>query len=311
MAVLILGGWIKLWQIYLTAFLLGGGMAMNQPVRTSLIPQLLEGRLLVNALSLNSIAINVTRLIGPASIGFLIAISGGNVGPAYVVSAVLYALILLSTTMIRMPLQEMTERTTSIARDLVDGFRYMLLENRTVLALVVMAAGPLAFAFSYMTLLPVFVTEVLNMGSSAFGLMQSISAVGALAGGLTLASRGDIPNKGRVMLATGVIYGVTVMLLGGLHVAVLAFGVVIFAGASQTVFRAANNSTLLQIAPPEMRGRVIGIMSIDAGIQSLAAILAGAVTDLWSVSVGLVTIGAICVGIVGLTWAVVPSVRRL
>ncbi|MCH8205515.1 MAG: MFS transporter [Chloroflexi bacterium] len=311
MAVLILGGWIRLWHIYLTAFLLGGGMAMNQPVRTSLIPQLLEGRLLVNALSLNSVAINVTRLIGPAAIGFLIAIAGGNVGPAYVVSAVLYTLVLLSTLMIRIPAQAVTERTTSIIGDMAEGFRYMLLENRTVLALVVMAAGPLAFAFSYLTLLPVFVTDVLGMGSSAFGLMQSVAAVGALVGGLTLASRGDIPNKGKVMLATGVTYGAVVMVLGGLHASLLAFGIMVLAGASQTIFRATNNSTLLQISPPQLRGRVVGIMSIDAGIQSLAAVLAGVMTDLWSVSAALVIIGAICVGIVSLTWVSAPSVRRL
>lgn len=67
MAVLVLTGAIRLWHIYVTAFLLGAGMAMNQPVRTSFIPQLLEGKLLVNALSLNSIAINVSRLIGPAA----------------------------------------------------------------------------------------------------------------------------------------------------------------------------------------------------------------------------------------------------
>ena len=79
MAILLLTGSIKLWHIYLTAFLLGSGMAMNQPIRTSFIPQLLEGRLLLNALSLNSIAINVTRLIGPALIGFMIAFAGDDV----------------------------------------------------------------------------------------------------------------------------------------------------------------------------------------------------------------------------------------
>ncbi|MCH8997168.1 MAG: MFS transporter, partial [Proteobacteria bacterium] len=73
MAVLLLTDSIRLWHVYLTSFLLGGGMALNQPVRTSFIPQLLDGRLLINAISLNSVAINVARLAGPAAIGFLMS----------------------------------------------------------------------------------------------------------------------------------------------------------------------------------------------------------------------------------------------
>ena len=310
-AVLILGDWIQLWHIYLTSLLLGLAMALNQPVRTSFIPQLLEGSLLVNALSLNSVAINVTRLMGPAAIGFLIAASGGNVGPAYVVATVMYVLILVSTFMIDAPSQAPSGRPLSIGRDLLEGFHYMLVENRMVLVLVVVAMGPLAFAFSYIVLLPVFVTEELGMGSSAFGLMQSVSAIGALAGGLTLASMGNVPHKGRVILITGLAYGAMVMLLGGLPVPLMAFAVVIVAGASQTVFRAANNSTLLEITPRRFQGRVVSITFLDMGVQALAAILAGIVTDLWSVSVGFLVIGGICVLIVGLVGLGVPAVRRL
>ncbi len=311
MAVLLLGGWIRLWHIYLAAFLLGGGMAMNQPVRTSFIPQLLEGGLLVNALSLNSIAVNVARLVGPAAIGFLIAAAGGNVGPAYVVASAMYVLILLSTMKIRVKSQPPGDRGASMGRELIEGFRYMLLENRTVLALIVLAMGPLAFAFSYAVLLPVFVTEVLHMGPSAFGLMQSIGAVGALTGGFTLASMGKVPHKGKVLLLTGLTYGFMVVLLGGLPVPIFAFGVVIVAGASQTIFRATNNSTLLEITPRRLQGRVVGMTFLDMGAQSVAAVLAGTVTDIWNVSVGLAVIGATCVAIVALIGLGVPTVRRL
>ena len=311
MAVLLVGGWIQLWHIYLTAFLLGGGMAMNQPVRTSFIPQLLERRLLVNAISLNSIAINVTRLAGPAAIGFLIAVAGGNVAPAYVVATVVYVLILVTTFMIDAPSESGARRDVSITTDLLDGFHYMLVENRMVLVLVVLAMGPLAFAMSYIVLLPVFVTEKLHMGPSAFGLLQSVSAIGALAGGLTLASMGNVPHKGRMLLITGVSYGAMVMLLGGLPVPMLAFAVVVVAGASQTVFRTANNSTLLEITPRQYQGRVVSATFLDMGVQSLAAILAGAVTDRWDVSMGFVVIGGICVLIVTFIGLAVPRVRRL
>jgi len=311
MAVLILGGWIRLWHLYATALLLGGGMAMNQPVRTSFIPQLLEGKLLVNALSLNSIAINISRLIGPAAIGFLIAFAGDNVGPAYVISSALYCLVVLSTFMIRQSGQPKKRKQASIGKDLIEGFRFIFVENRIVLALVVVAMGPLAFAFSYITLLPAFVTQELHMGSSAFGTLQSVAAIGSLVGGFTLASRSDIRHKGIVMLISGGAYGLLVVLLGGLPMPILAFGVVILMGASQTVFRTANNSSLLEITPSHLRGRVVSITFIDMGVQSLAAVLAGAVTDAWNVSAGLMVLGGIGFAIVAAVALAVPAVRRL
>ena len=311
MTVLLIGGWIQLWHLYLTAFLLGIGMSMNQPVRTSLIPQMLDGKLLLNALALNSVAINVTRLSGPAAIGLLIAVADGNVAPAYVVASLMYILIIISTVLIDFRSERITSREASFWGDLAEGFRYLLYQNRTALALVAIAAGPLAFGHSYITLLPVLVTEVLRSGPSTFGLIQSIGAVGALAGGLTLAARGSVRNKGVVMLATGVTYGGSVILLGAVGSLPLAFGVVIVIGASQTIFRAANNSTLLEITPRRLQGRIVSITFLDTGIQSAAAILAGMVTDAFSVSVGMAFLGAMCLGIIGMVAIGAPTVRKL
>ena len=311
MAVIILAGWVRLWHVYLTAFLMGGGMALNQPVRTSIIPQLLQGKLLVNAMSLNSIAINVTRLVGPAGVGFMIALAGDNVGPAYVVASGLYVLIVISTTMISYPGRPSDRPPASMATDLMEGFRYMLLENRTVLALVVLAMGPLAFAYTYVTLLPVFVTEVLHMDASGFGTIQSVSAVGALAGGFALASMGYVPHRGKLMPVPSISYGAAVVLLGGTGVPLLLFAVVIVAGASQTIFRAANNTTLLDITPSRLQGRIVSLTFLDMGVQSMAAIVAGRVTDVWNVSVGLTVLGGMCIAVVALIGVGAPAVRRL
>ena len=202
MAVLILADWIKLWHIYVTALALGVGMAFNQPVRSSFVPQLVDEKHLLKALSLNSVAINSTRLIGPALIGLLIAFRG--VGLAYVVSVVLYLGIMVATAMIHTPSHRCSgDARQSVLRELVEGLEF-LARNRVVLLLVVLALGPLAIGFSYLTLLPIFVTEVLHRGPGAFGFLLSVGAVGALVAGLTLASLGDVRHRGWLMLATGV-----------------------------------------------------------------------------------------------------------
>ena len=149
------------------------------------------------------------------------------------------------------------------------------------------------------------------MGPFGFGALQSVASIGALTGGLTLASRGDVPHKGKLMIAAGVIYGILLMTMGGLPWPIMAFLVMILAGASQTVFRACNRATLLEITPAQFQGRVISLNSLVIGLFPLGALLAGAVTDAIDVSMGMTVLGAICMLIVVAVALFEPRIRRL
>ena len=113
------------------------------------------------------------------------------------------------------------------------------------------------------------------------------------------------------MLITGASYGIAVTAIGVLPFPVVAFGLVIVIGASQTIFRAANNGSLLELTPPGLQGRVISATFLDMGVQSAAALMAGAVTDQWGVGAGMAVLGGLCVTVVLAVWLVAPSIRRL
>ena len=141
MATLLLAGAIELWHIYVLAFGLGAGMAMNQPVRTSIIPNLVDKKDMINAMSLNSIAINSTRLGGPVLIALLIAAT--DVGWAYVWSAGAFVLVIWTTTKVAIP--EITSRRPrgNPFSQLMEGFIYIG-RHRVILALVMLRLGPLS-----------------------------------------------------------------------------------------------------------------------------------------------------------------------
>jgi MFS family permease len=228
------------------------------------------------------------------------------------VASVVYVVVVATTFMIVPPEKpSAVNKAASFFKDFIDGFRYMLVENRTILALIVIAMGPLAFAYSYINLLPVFVTKSLNMGPSIFGLLQSIAAVGALVGGLGMASMSNVRHKGRIMVITGASYGIAVTAIGVLPFPVVAFVLVIVIGASQTIFRTANNGSLLELTPPGLQGRVVSATFVDMGVQSLAALMAGVVTDQWGVGAGMAVLGGLCLIIVLAIWLGVPSIRRV
>ncbi len=300
MLILISTDLIKLWHVYATAFCLGLGMAINQPLRTSFIPQMIEQKNLLNALSLNSMAMGVTRLIGPAVIGYIIAISDNNVAPAYLVSTISYLFVIYTTLKINLKGDPTEKHTKSPMNDFTDGIKYMVFENRTVLWLVILALGPLAFGFSYISLLPVYVDEKLNLGADAFGAIQSISSIGALLSTSLLASSGDIKIKGKLLLLTTIIYGLGVILMGFTGKIFIAFGIAIFIGGSQSVFRTCVSSTIVSVTAEKYRGRMISMTMLDMGVASVASILAGRITDLISVSYGMLFCGVMCT-IVGLT----------
>jgi MFS family permease len=296
------------WHIYVSVALLGAGMAMNQPVRTAWVPQMVGQAQLINALSLNSVAINATRLIGPVLIGILIAVT--DIGIAYIISAALYTLVILSTFLIKAPPAPAPKGRGSMIEQLLEGFRFMS-QDRLVLLLVLIGLGPLAFAFSYMTLLPILATNVLGMGSGGFGALMSAGAVGGLIGGLTLASRSDLAHKGRLILVAGVGYGIVLILLGGIPWAIVVFPIIALAGACQTVFRTSSNAALLRLTPPSLQGRIISMTLLYSAMAPLAGVAAGFIADVVDVSAAMAVIGGVCIAIVVSVALLEPRIGRL
>ena len=93
-------GDIQMWHIYLISFGLGASMSMNQPTRTAIIPSLVNSKNIANALSLNSIAINSTRFLGPALVSILIYST--DIWSAYICAFIAYLLVLYFTSRINL-----------------------------------------------------------------------------------------------------------------------------------------------------------------------------------------------------------------
>jgi len=308
MAIIVICGWVEMWHIYVLAFLLGSGMAMNQPVRTSIIPQLISKEQLLNAVALNSIAINATRLIGPALIGLVIAVWG--VGPAYVWSTIAYGIVIWTTTRVAMPPISALAKRGSLVGQMIEGFRYIA-QNRLVLALVLLGLGPLAVGFSHQTLLPALVVDELGRDTAIMGFIMAVGGIGGITGGFYMASRVDLRHKGVIMLGSAAAYGVALLLFAGVSMLIMVFPLIIAIGISQTVFRSANTTTLLENTPDHLRGRIVSATLLDTALAPVAGIIAGAVADSAGVSAGYLVLGGMCLAIVGLALLAYPKIRSV
>ena len=303
MAAITLSGNLELWHLYVSAVALSLGNAVNQPVRTSFIPALVPERLLLNALSLNSIAINSSRLGTPIAVGAMIALTG-NGGWGYALSAGLYVLMLWFTALISVRDAAKGSRDKSLAHSFAEGITFVA-KDRLVLAHILVALGPLAVAFSFQQILVGYATETLSVGVTAFSALFTFAGVGALIGGGTIASRGAVGRQGYVMLGAGLMYGFILLSMGAVHFLPetwplfwVAVPFLMVIGASQSIFRATNNSLLLKHTPAQLRGRVMGLTVPVQAMTGVAAVMAGAAADVFNPAVAMAGLGAISMAIV-------------
>jgi len=308
MAAVLLLDVVELWHVYAIAFGLGAGMAMNQPVRTSIIPNLVEKKDMINAMSLNSIAINSTRLVGPAAISALIIAT--DIGWAYVWSAFAVFVVIWTTSKIGIPTASKSRPRGNPFTQLIEGFVYIG-RHREILALVILGLGPLAIGFSHQALLPQLVEEKFNSGVGLMGLIMGTGAIGGLSAGLFIASRRDVTYKGKLMLFATASYGLSLLGFAGAFALWTVFPLIIWLGASQTLFRAGSGATLMEVAPDRLRGRIMSATLLDTALSPAAGFVAGLFADAWGVEAGYMFLGGGCLLVMFVVMAFYPKIKDL
>ncbi|MBI4298020.1 MAG: MFS transporter [Chloroflexi bacterium] len=320
LAVLLISGRVQIWHIFATAFIAGGSMAFKQPARQSMVPRLVPADVLLNGLALNSAAMNIMRVTGASLAGVLLI--AFNYGQVYLLNALIFVGVIWTTTQIK--LSEPTEipvelpyvrhrrsRGWALLRDLADGFRYIN-SNRLVLYLMGMALLIFILGQPYQQVfVPLIALKVLEVGRTGAGWMLALTGVGALIGSITIASRERFPRRGLLMMLMVMVFSLALILLSRSTWIPLSAVALILAGSMQTSYMALNNSLLLERTPQEFHGRVMSLMSLDRGLMSVGAILAGSLAEALGPQLGLTIIAGTCLGLTILAFLFVPVLRRI
>jgi MFS transporter, DHA1 family, staphyloferrin A biosynthesis exporter len=289
LAVLVSTGWVQIWMVMLIAAGRGVAMSFNQPARQSLVSELVPQRNLMNAIALNSAAQNLTRVIGPAIGGLLIATTG--VAGAFYFNAASFLAVLWGLTMMQIGQRPATSRR-SIVADLVDGLRY-LRGAPDLLTLVVLALIPMTFGMPYMSMLTVYAKDVLQVGGAGLGLLTACAGIGAVAGALTIASLPTNRRQVQIMLLGLVGFGISLLLFAVSSWLWLSVPMLLLVGVTRQTYMTSNNSLLQSRVSNQYRGRVLSILFLDRGLVPLGTILAGAGTEWLGPQVGLGGLAAV------------------
>ncbi len=308
MALLITTGGIHIWHVTIITLLAGAVTALSMPARQALLFDIVGRSNLLNATAMNRIAMDATRIIGPALGGGAI-ILGGTSGSFYLMGISYIASVVVILMMGQRSSSPVGGRSSAWQNFKV-GLKYIQ-SNHTVLLLLSMEIVIDTFAFSYYSMLPVFAHDILGVGAAGLGFLMSASGVGALFGLLVVATLGDFKYKGPLLLGTCFSFGVMLIFFAASTSYPISIALLIGAGAASAVYDTVMATLLQTIVPDEMRGRVLGTYVLTWGMAPLGGIPAGAVANFLGANFAIAIGGAI-VGIYALIIASrASSVRRL
>ena len=258
LGVLIVSGSVTVWEIGVLATLLGCNNAFENPARQSFMLELVGPDHLRNAVSLNSVLVNVARTIGPAIAGLLIATVGDGV--CFLANAVSFAAVVASLVTMDSSELRPTAPTPRASGQLREGLRYVRRTPELAVPLMMMAAvGCLTYEFQVS--LPVMASSGLHVGATGFGFMTAAMGIGAVAGGLFVAARGKTGLRPLVLAASG--FGVAMTFAAIAPSIGIELVALMFAGAASLAFMSTGNSTLQLGAAPTMRGRVMSLWFVS------------------------------------------------
>jgi Na+/melibiose symporter-like transporter len=198
----------------------------------------------------------------------------------------------------------------SIRHDMVAGARYILSEP-TLLTLVGLELCQVVIFWPLGTLLPVFASDVFQVGALGLGVLNAIYAVGGLVGALVVAIMGDSRAKGVLLLASGGLCGVCLILFARTNAYHVALGYLLIVSLAASVYMAIRSTLLQSVAVPEMRGRMASYLRLTWGFLPLGSLPVGALTDAFGARWVATGQGLALMVIYGVLALMHPQLRRL
>lgn len=308
LAGLTLAGVVEIWMIILTSLASGVGTALFMPVYQALIPALVPGPNLMNAISLNSISFNAARVVGPLVGGFVMSWAG--LGWCFALNAAGALVMVALGRSLEIPRREVGARPP-LGRTLRAGLDYAR-RHPVIRAMLFLSVTMSLFGFPYVVLMPAFAHDALHLEAKGFTLLFSAVGVGALLGGLGLAWIGDVRRKGQLVLASTTAFGALLMVLAHTQTFATAAATLAVLGFAMIVSVASLNTVLQVSVAEEMRARVLSMLTVTLfGLPSLGGWALGAVADQVGIPIAY-TIGGAAVAAVALGIALLsPDVRGL
>jgi MFS family permease len=304
--ILVATGTIQLWHVYVLAILLGLTNSLSRPASQAFVIELVGREDLPNAVALNSSLSSLTRILGPAMAGIIIAES--SVNTLFLLNALSFLPVIVGLALIkrnalytRAPQPEGVSEPQNTWQSLCEGIAYIW--NTPAVLLVILVVGlVLLFGSNFNVVLPLFATDVLHVGATGFGFLSAMTGVGALLSALWLAWDNRQPTI-RLLLIVMLVFGVLEAIFAVSHMYLLSLVLIASVGFMEEAFAVQAMTMLQTLAPDHLRGRVMSVqVLLFDGSLPLGYLLIGWLASLYGASIGLLIGALLSLIVTGAGW---------
>jgi MFS family permease len=275
LALLAYSGHLAIWHLAAASFLNGVGWATDNPVRRVMIGDVVGGSQMSTAMSLDVGANNASRMVGPTIGGLLLA--GVGIGGVFMLSVMLYTFALYAAFRVRYRNSVLIGSSSVLAR-IAEGLRLVRSDRRLIGTLVVTMIYNL-FGWPFTSMIPVIGQSQLGLGPEGIGILASMDGIGAFCGALLLTLFLRPGWYARAYLGGVAIYMVMLVVFALAPSAGIAGSALLLTGLGGAGFSTMQATLVYLAAPPEMRSRILGVLSVCIGVGPIGFIAIGLLAD--------------------------------
>lgn len=287
---------INVGEILILSFLLGLVTAVDAPARQAFVPEMVGKEKLPSAIALNSGVFNAARVIGPAVAGFLIVIVG--TGGAFILNGISYIAVIAALFAMTVPSivgKNKLNPTAAIKEGLSYSFGHPIIRSLLILISVVSV-----FGWSYSTILPYIAQDIYHMGAAGLGYLYAAAGLGALAATVIVSATLKKISPTVYIFGGNFLFAVSIFLFSLNINFILSLAFLFFAGFGLLIQVTALNTTIQNMVPHEIRGRVMSIyVLMFIGTSPIGSFEIGWLSDKMGTSFAIQA-GAIVVFVFGL-----------
>jgi MFS family permease len=268
-------GQLEIWHLAFASFINGCGWCTDNPVRRVMIGEVVGRAQMSTAMSLDVGANNASRMIGPVVGGFLLAWSG--IGGAFVLSTLMYCSALWAVVTIRSRVPRATASGAVLTR-IAEGLALVRTDKRLIGVLVVTVIFNI-FGWPFTGMIPVIGRDRLNLGPEGVGLLATMDGIGAFVGSLLVALWLTPRWYGQTLLGGFICYLIAVVMFAVVQSPVLAGAALLVTGLAGAGFATMQATLVYLAAPPDMRSRILGVLTVCIGTGPVGFLWLGWLAD--------------------------------
>ena len=280
---------LEVWHLALASFISGLTWTTDNPVRRTMIGEVVGPARMSAAMSIDVGANNASRMLGPTVGGILLATFG--IGGAFTVSVAGYLVALAVALRVRHRNAATPSTAAGVLERMIEGLMLVGRDPRLRGTMVITVIYN-TFGWPFTSMIPVIGQDNLGLGPAGIGLLASMDGVGAFCGAILIALCAKPPHFARLYIGGVAIYLLMLPVFALAGFPPLAASVLLLTGLANAGFSIMQATLVYLAAPPEMRGRVFGVLSVCIGVGMVGFLHLGWLAGMIGATWAIMTIGA-------------------